>query len=953
MPEVSKESKQGGGGISFSIFNSAHHLVKTITVEDGKLVKAAPSSNINSSKRCTAPDLKTVMDNLDKLDPYKAVGWGVHTGDKDLVFVVTADKKAKGFAPADAVTRTKDNFAWPNGAGVLCFDIDEPHTPEQAYADIRAAATTMFGSDILRDVEMFYRPSTSAGCYVKKDGRVEQAHGARIYMAVSKAKNIVTLGKAIYDGLWINGKGRVVPSKAGTPLYRTLVDPAVWSAERIDYVGAALRGDGVGYEPPDRKHWGIPGTMADLSDEQIAATSLRTSTASNARDSALKAAKDKLKRVRDSWVAGRLKETERDLVSQGLPPADITAHLESLKSTLENASASYVLGPKFVLYLNADHTQEVSIGMIMKEPDKYNGMRCCDPLEPEGTYGKARIYTKGRVQVRSFLHGGAVYHCASAARYPVEPFEEGDKIAVVEAISYAIDKGLPSQVFINLGEPVRISSDGRLAPLCKKSLPLFLDKGVQFHKWKSAGADANGNTIWEQVPTSLNVVPAEDYIMACSDPVTFGIVQQEIRQVINRPMWMPETESVLYELGYDPTSKLFLSTDEEFPEIPVINSVEDAFKLVQALIAPYQDFPIHNPDNAPNFKEAMILTMCLSAAIRPTVVTPAIMVDANSAGVGKTELCKSIIAGIGERMSSVRWGHDETEAAKTFVAWARTHKSYLVIENHDKMFKSECIESVIDKRPDEVVGIRILGFSENFPVCNNFLMLLNGINIRPGGAAMARRTLKIILESSGDAAWGDKKFQFKGNPVEYILANWRARHMMCLALVKWGASQGLSTSSRFNALPDFDKHIRQLVHRIFAVDVLSTITEEVTDAVAANGPGSPKGLAMYHAYKMLQGRNLDPMKAGWFTVADLKKYLTVGGYDQKGVLATVLQGTKALAAAGEINGMRWLPVPDKTVNGSKAWVISGSPSEEPTVPTSESMERRLQGQTGQKGGAAC
>lgn len=933
MPQTSQNGKPK---LEFTIFKGST-LVKTITVENGKLVKKPASLGVSSAHRHTADSLQEVMDKLDTLDKSQAAGWGIHKADKSMVFVVTVEKMEGGFAPANAITRTKEHFVWPHGAGGLMLDIDEKHAPEQAYKDIRAAAQTMFGEDVLRDVEMFYRPSTSAGCYVKSAGRTEQSHGARIYLAVSRAKDIITLGKLIYDGLWINGKGRVVPSKAGTPLYRTLIDDTVWSPERIDYVGPAIKGDGVGYEPPDRHRWGIAGRMADLSEEQLDEASTRESAAANARESALVAAKPILEKARKKWMDERLSAERELLRKQGISDNDIDTHLENSKITLQSASAGATLTPRFVLYLNKDHTEEVTIADIMKEPTRFHGKRCCDPLEPDGTFGKAKIYTNGRIVVSSFLHGGATYRAASVHRYGVPPLEKTDRAGAVATLSKAIDIAFPSQVFIRDGVPVRVSSDGRLVKLTVLNLPLFLDKGLQFQKQGKK----------QLTPHFLDNDHASDYIQACSDPLAYEVTQPEVLRVVNRPMWFPETEAVVSEPGYDPKTKLYFSFDDEFPPLPVINSAEDAKAIAKVLIAPYQDFPIHNPDSKPNYPQAIALTLCLQAAIRPTVVTPAPMIDANGAGVGKTKLTQCYIAGTGKRITPVRWSHNEEEAGKVLVAWSLTGSDHLVIENHDGIFKNEALESIIDKRTDEKTELRILGVSANVSIRNDFLLIANGINIRAGGSAIARRTLRILLESGADAAWATKQFSFKGDPTEYILANWRARHMMCLALVKWGAGLGWATPSRFNAMPDFDKHIRQLVHRIYKVDVLETIVEDVSDVIEANSADSPKGRVLYHASKMLKVRELDPLKKGWFVVGDLRDYLNANRLDPNGVLSEVLKGTKALSAAGEINGMKWVKVPGK-VDNSQKWTIGGNPITEPDATRNDKFTARAA--TGETGG---
>lgn len=908
--------------ISYTTFNGGT-LVKTLTVEDGKLVKQPASRTITSAVRCSASSLQEVMDALDGMTSSQAAGWGIHKAKEDLVFVATSENKSNGFAPADAVARTKEYFVWPNTAGALCLDIDDAHTPEQAYADICAAAKVMFGADVMRDVEMFYRPSTSAGCYIETDGITEQAHGARIYLAVAKAKDIKTIGKAIFDGLFLIGKGRVDASKSGQALYRTLIDDSVWSPERVDYVAPAIRGPGVGYEPPERHRWGQAGKVLELTDEQINGLALKISKVKNTRTNLLLDARAHLLFTRKKWVADHL-TSERDMLKkQGISEEEVDKRLKSFEEALDNASSTAVLTPRFTLFLDKDCSEEVSIAEIMREPSKYHARRCCDPLEPEGTFGKAVIYTNGRIAVKSFLHGGAMYRCVRAARLAVSPFESGDLADKVARISIALDQAFPSQVFIHDRRPVRISSDGRIDYLTKANLPLFADKGVQFHENKR---DSDGT--YYEVRSSLSMKDAGEFIEACSDPLAYEVVQASLRQVVNRPMWIPESGSIVITPGYDPETELFFHFDEEFPPLPVVESEHDAEQLAATLTAPYQDFPVSSPDGKANYWQAVSLTMMLSASIRTTVVTPGFMIDAGGPGVGKTEETRCVVAGTGKRMTATNWSKSEDEARKILVAWVLSSSDYMAIDNFDAVLKSPDLEAILDKPIEEVGELRILGGNTSVYPRNDFLLLVNGINLRAGGGAIARRCIQVLLESGdGDAAWATREFKFPGNPSEYILANWRARHMMCLALVKWSVEQGRSTAAAFNAYPGFDKCVRQVVHRIYGVDVLDMIREEVDAVIEANGADSPKGRVLYLAHQ-LAGNREDHA----FTATELKTLINTKYSGNAGVLNAVVGNLRQVASIkGTINGMRIQKHGEKDRLNVQKWQIIGKPEVIPSI----------------------
>ena len=105
----------------------------------------------------------------------------------------------------------------------------------------------------LSNVDMFYRPSSTSGVYSATE---ELRSGGRIYFGVTRAAEIPQIGRALFNGLWLMKEGRIDASKAGTPLVRSLLDAAVWSPERVDYVAPAVLGEGVSRRPVEGKRWG-------------------------------------------------------------------------------------------------------------------------------------------------------------------------------------------------------------------------------------------------------------------------------------------------------------------------------------------------------------------------------------------------------------------------------------------------------------------------------------------------------------------------------------------------------------------------------------------------------------------------------------------------------------------------------------------------------------------------
>ncbi|MCU7837187.1 MAG: hypothetical protein KZQ83_18335 [gamma proteobacterium symbiont of Taylorina sp.] len=107
-----------------------------------------------------------------------------------------------------------------------------------------------------------------------------------------------------------------------------------------------------------------------------------------------------IKAVRES-----IQQTKTNqLINQGYSPDKAKAQAELISQERTMLTPDYIL--KF------DDGQNVSVGTVLKNPDKYNNQPMADPLEPEEGYGKAKFYANketGNPLVHSFLHGKQIY----------------------------------------------------------------------------------------------------------------------------------------------------------------------------------------------------------------------------------------------------------------------------------------------------------------------------------------------------------------------------------------------------------------------------------------------------------------------------------------------------------------------------------------------------------------
>lgn len=937
--------------IAFSIFTSPHPLTKYISIEAGRLAKMSPSSYVNKCERVTRGSLAEVMAVLDQLGDHQAAGWGVHVADPDIVPVDTLARIEGGHAVAGAIARSQQHMTWSNEAGVMMIDADVRHDPEDLRQQIIKAGATV-GID-LATVEMFYRPSSSAGCYI--EGQPPLA-GGRIYLAADCAGDIPRIGHALFVGLWLNGHGRIDVSSAGTPLARTLIDGTVWQAERLDFVAPAILGAGVLRLAVPLLRWGdpdarVPPLSADL-EPRLASEFDRLKT------QAIRDADDLLHEARRAWVAARVTEHRARCDTAGMSREDADESSSEVFNCCLAAVETCTLEPGFRLYLSADLSQSVTVGEILANPRAYHGRKICDPLEPAGTFGKAKIFTNSAPIAMSFLHGGQKFRLVSRARFEVAHRKDNLLAEHIGLTVTALHAAFPGQLYRMGGSEaaamVYIAGDGGLKRLSPSSLTVFASQAIDF-----AVINDEGDKKLKAMPSRIAAGIVENVRDA-------GLITMPaILQVSRGPFLVPKTGEIISEFGYHAASQTYLHLDGDFPPLLDIRSKDEAIRVAQRLIAPYVDFAYHDASGMPNYHAALSLMLVLLTTLRSSVAGPNLLVTASRAGVGKTYLIRTLIAELGQRAAFEDWSHSPDEAQKILVAWALKNLPYLAIDNHDGALGG-VLEALTDKACDETLDKRILGSSTSVSIANSALVAATGVNLRPSSEAMARRSFDVVL--TGERAWAGKRMAFPFSPVEYVLANWRERRMLALSLVAWGHAARLGVLEPvLNSLPDFDRYVRRLVHELFGVDLFKQMFADVEDVAEYSDVGSPKGLLFYCAWELCRAhaRSVhadaypDRIKTGrlplWavseedheamlavqgmgdvsrfaFTMQHVKAFADQNGLDPKGTLDVVARSAKTLPAAGAFNGMHLVNAGEKDLSTHRQmYRVKGCPSMLPTV----------------------
>lgn len=154
---------------------------------------------------------------------------------------VSRKLKAGGDYPS-AITRTKEDFAFLPGPGLMFIDCDM----KIAESQFRPLAELGLPADVAR-LEYF-----SSSSFLYREGQwVTQASGRHIMVAVENAADIPQLGEWLYLRSWLAGNGYVHITPNGRALDRSYIDQAVWQPERLVF-GRPTLTDGLQqalYEP--------------------------------------------------------------------------------------------------------------------------------------------------------------------------------------------------------------------------------------------------------------------------------------------------------------------------------------------------------------------------------------------------------------------------------------------------------------------------------------------------------------------------------------------------------------------------------------------------------------------------------------------------------------------------------------------------------------------------------
>jgi hypothetical protein len=778
-------------------------------------------------------DLNGFADILVRLTPSHALVYGVPINGATKLLSRKMFERAG--SPAEATTRTKDAFAYGDGAGLMMLDYDAPKDGMALDRDglvgaVKAAVSGLSSS------QMLWFPSASS-CIFNEDVPLWGVRGQRLYLLVANAADIPRAGKVLLDRLWLAGHGHFEVSASGALLERTLFDGSVWQANRLDFAG------GAHCTAPLRQDRGSPVLIAgdttvvdtavvfaDLSlDELDAVREMKNAARQEMSSEAAEA--------REAWVETRLLETLTKA------ERDDPALLEQAEARLRRVLEGGELAGDFILHVEAKGGFEaVSVAALLENPARYDRKLTLDPVEPD--YGDrrtvGRLYLlQGKPTLHSFAHGGKTY-LLKRVMAEIQVFRGHTFDAVTQTLDYLRRDPLA----YDYGEGLALVDQGRLHILGEHTLANHLGQGVQF--WKMDKGD-----------NRYDVDPPKDMLHQ-----TLGLQDRRnlkpLNAVINAPVVLPDG-SVLDQSGYHAPSRLFFDPmGQEVQSVPSHPTLAEAQAALANLWAPFQSFPFVNA-----FAKGAMLAALLTAVERPVLPTaPALAFDAPVQGSGKTLLARCVAyLATGREPDTFPHtkGRDDEEIRKRLFAALVMGTSTILWDNVTGSFDSAAMAGFLTA---PVMADRVLGKSQALRLPNRALLVFTGNNLCFEGD-MPRRVIKCRIDPRSATPFAR---EFAMDPLDHVRIHRQDMVTAACTLIRAYQTSGADRAQgRMASFEEWDDLVRQTVVWVgttMAVGAFGDPMELVREAQAADPVVDALG-------DLLQGLS-DRFGSTWFTSKDVQ-----------------------------------------------------------------------------------
>ncbi|MFA6498006.1 MAG: hypothetical protein WC256_12955 [Desulfurivibrionaceae bacterium] len=752
-------------------------FVKSYSLVGDELTKTSAGQLVRGEYQVLEIDnVQGLEEILVSLAPNKALTYGVPRR-QETQGAISSRKAAR----LGELTRTRDEFDWPNGTAIFFLDFDlqkgaEPLTAEELWKMLVTAVPELAGAPAV-----IVASASSYIFNVETGVALKGAGGWHVYVLIKEGRDIPRAGSAIYDMAWMAGHGRYDISSAGTMLERCLVDAMVWQPERLDFAAGAFCAPPLGQRRPAPL---VINPNAVPFDTRQIQTAQAVDELDKLKAEARAAVADEAKKAKAAWVESRVAEgMHKDKESD---PEKREDKIKRLRNTYTRATEDGFLLGDFPLL--TEDGRNVTVGEILDSPEQWHGKRFADPLEPEyrndHRIAWANLQSGGRPTLYSHARGGRLYILIRAPQ--IVQVMGGEMPRVIHAVQDHVHRAC--EVYQRGGELVRVA-DRSLLGVQQAWLRTHLETVSLFQifrKEKQVQVDCPGD------------LPQR--ILANRGGWPFF----ELVGIETAPTMRPDG-SLLDRPGYDKVTGLLLLDDHSnnWPSIPSNPTPEEARVALLRLWEPFAYFPFVN-----SIDRAVALAALLTAVVRRILPTaPGFGVNAFQMGTGKTKLAQCIGILTSGRVPSVApWAENTEEQRKTLMAAFLSGPGAILLDNIERALSSSELCAALT---GETYEDRRLGFSERVKASTRVMVTVTGNNLCIAGD-LSRRILPITLDHGVERP---EILSFPFDPVARVAERWLSLRADALTILRAFVVAGRPAKGvgRMGSFEDWDGLVRQCV----------------------------------------------------------------------------------------------------------------------------------------------
>lgn len=815
-------------------------LSKTFALDsNGQLTKSTSAAlSEGQVETISIESLEEFSTKLLRLTPGQAHCYGI-TDPNGPGRIVTTAMLAK--LNGDAIARSNVHFDWPSGGGILMIDYDPAEgRPVLDRNELVSRICAVVPG--LANVTKLWWPSSSSHIF-KGEEDLTGLRGQRLYILVDDATDIPRAGRVIEQHLWAAGEGFITVSKAGSLLKRSLVDGCVWQPCRLDFAAGAATESGLTQRRGQPIM--IPGDLASCDSRTLLQepSSDIIKAAERAEASARKANLELAHERRESW------RKERQL---HLRTASHGALLISERQ-LDRAVDCLELTRSFPLTVfSSDGVRTlVTVGDVLSAPDKYDGLRTLDPIEPDyrGEESSAVLYLKSSAPtLHSFARGGSTFQLLGRETIEVTPGRTAD---VTELSRQVMSDSL--EFFDHGGSLAEVGAEG-ISCMDEHVLGLRLAKHIRFVKESNSRA---------KEPVYTEVDPPQKVLKQL---ISLGNDRRlpPLEAVIDQPILRADG-SLMSTPGYDRKSGLLLrETGGIFPPISAHPSIDEVRKMLKVFWSPFNKFPFSNRESP-----TAILAGALTAILRPVLPTaPMIVIDAAVPGSGKTLLTSALgilRTGKGISLQPSPDERDDAETRKRLTASLIAGESVVAFDNCVGHLSSNALAAFLTS-PSWID--RLLGQSRmSIALPNRAFVIINGRNLSLS-EDLTRRCLYCKIDPASENPFL-RHFDF--NPCDLVTENRKVLVAAGLTLVKAALAARPAARGKLASFETWDRLVGRTVAWI-SEEVAPQHFVDPAKLIMAQNHASFDREELFETLRAIKAKFSDR----WFSARDLHDAITDG-----------------------------------------------------------------------------